>query len=76
MVLFREQIRYKSRKEVDKLREAGRLAANALRLAAKAAKPGITLLELDKLAENYIRKQGLFPGSRVTMAFQQLFVRQ
>lgn len=62
MVLFREQIRYKSRKEVDKLREAGRLAANALRLAAKAAKPGVTLLELDRLAENYIRKQGAVPG--------------
>ena len=37
---IREQIRYKSRKEMEKLREAGRLAANALRVAARAAKPG------------------------------------
>ena len=56
---IREQIRYKSRREMDKLREAGRLAANALRVAARAAKPGVTLLELDKLAETYIRKQGV-----------------
>jgi len=59
---IREQIRYKSRKEMDKLREAGRLAANALRVAARAAKPGVTLLEIDKLAELYIRKQGGTPN--------------
>ena len=41
---IREQIRYKSRKEMEKLREAGRLAANALRVAARAAKPGVSLL--------------------------------
>ena len=59
---IREQIRYKSRKEMDKLREAGRLAANALRVAVRAAKPGVTLLEIDKLAELYIRKQGGTPN--------------
>jgi methionyl aminopeptidase len=62
MVLLREQIRYKSRKEIDKLRQAGRLAANALRIAARAAKPGVSLLELDKIAETYIRQQGAVPG--------------
>src|SRR5512142_2469463 len=59
---LREQIRYKSRKEIEKLREAGRLAANALRTAARAAKPGVSLLELDKLAELYIRKHGGVPN--------------
>lgn len=59
---MREQIRYKSRREIEKLREAGRLAANALRVAARAAKPGATLLELDKLAETYIRKNGGTPN--------------
>jgi len=34
---MRELIRYKSRREIEKLREAGRLAANALRVAARAA---------------------------------------
>ena len=59
---IREQIRIKSRREIDKLREAGRLAANALRVAARAAKPGVSLLEIDKIAENYIRKQGGVPN--------------
>lgn len=58
----RENIRYKSRKEIDKLRAAGRIAANALRVAARAAQPGTTLLELDKLAEAYIRKHGATPS--------------
>ena len=62
MVLIREQIRYKSRKEIDKLREAGRVAANALRLAARAAKPGVSLLDLDRIAEAYIRQQGATPS--------------
>ena len=44
------------------MREAGRLAANALRVAARAAKPGVTLLEIDKLAELYIRKNGGTPN--------------
>ena len=59
---IRERIRIKSRKEIDKLKEAGRVAANALRLAARSARPGVSLLELDKLAENYIRKQGATPN--------------
>jgi methionyl aminopeptidase len=62
MVLIREQIRYKSRKEIEKLREAGRVAANALRLAARAAKPGVSLLEIDRVAEAYIRQQGATPS--------------
>ncbi|MCL1894037.1 MAG: type I methionyl aminopeptidase [Holophagaceae bacterium] len=59
---FRENIRLKNRKEIDKLKEAGRVAANALRVAARAAKVGTTLIELDKLAENYIRKAGAIPS--------------
>jgi methionyl aminopeptidase len=62
MVLIREQIRYKSRKEIDKLREACRLAANALRIAARAARPGVSLLDLDRIAETYIRQQGATPS--------------
>jgi methionyl aminopeptidase len=57
-----ESIIYKNRKEMEKLKEAGRLTANALRVTAKAVKPGISLLELDKIAENYIRKQGGSPS--------------
>jgi methionyl aminopeptidase len=61
-VSVRESIRYKSRKEIDRLREAGRLAANALRVAARAARPGVTLLEVDRVAEQYIRRNGGTPN--------------
>lgn len=62
MMHMREQIRYKNKRDIEKMREAGRITANALRIAARAAKPGVTLLELDKLAENYIRKNGGTPS--------------
>ncbi|MBI4912309.1 MAG: type I methionyl aminopeptidase [Acidobacteria bacterium] len=55
-------MRYKSRREIEKLRAAGRIAANALRVAARAAQPGVSLLELDKLAEDFIRRQGATPS--------------
>ena len=58
----RESVVYKNQKEMEKLREAGRLTANALRITAMAVKPGVSLLELDKIAENYIRKQGGSPS--------------
>jgi methionyl aminopeptidase len=61
-VPVQDQIRIKSRKEIDKLKEAGRVAANALRVAARAARPGVSMLELDKLAEHYIRKHGATPS--------------
>jgi methionyl aminopeptidase len=58
----RESVVYKNQKDLEKLREAGRLTANALRISAMAAKPGVSLLELDKIAEKYIRKQGGSPS--------------
>lgn len=61
-MVSRESVIYKNQKELEKLREAGRLTANALRVTAKAVRPGISLLELDKIAENYIRKQGGSPS--------------
>nr|WP_320131315.1 type I methionyl aminopeptidase [uncultured Holophaga sp.] len=59
---IRERIRLKSKREIEKMREAGRLTANALRVAARAAKPGVSLLEIDKIAEQYIRKNGGTPN--------------
>ena len=64
-----EQYSIKSRKEINGLKEAGRLAANALRVAAKAARPGATMFELDRLAENYIRKHGAVPSFKGYQGF-------
>lgn len=45
----------KTKKEIDYIRESCRIVAEALQLMKANAKPGITTLELDKIAEDYIR---------------------
>ncbi|MGI5841970.1 MAG: type I methionyl aminopeptidase [Christensenellales bacterium] len=59
-------------KEIEYMREAGRLAGNALRYAKSVIKPGISTQELDNLLHNYIiENKGIsafyhyegFPGS-------------
>lgn len=44
--------------EIEVMREAGRVTAVALRLVGEAVRPGVTTLELDEIAEEYIRSQG------------------
>lgn len=50
----------KSKREIEYIREAGRITANALQLMKKLAKPGITTGELDQRCEEYIRSCGGF----------------
>lgn len=52
----------KSEAELQFMREAGRIVAETHRLMANAVEPGITTLELDQIAENYIRSQGAIPS--------------
>ena len=49
-------------KEIDAMREACRISAEALQIAGEAVKPGITTYEIDKIAYNYIKKQGAEPN--------------
>lgn len=51
----------KSRKEIDKLREAGRLVAQTFEVLRPYVKPGTTTAELDKIAEDYIRSHNAIP---------------
>jgi methionyl aminopeptidase len=44
-------------KEIEKLREANRIVAGALNLLKEHTKPGMSLKELDAMAEDYIRSQ-------------------
>ncbi|MCX7797983.1 MAG: type I methionyl aminopeptidase [Melioribacter sp.] len=44
----------KTKKEIDYIRESCRIVAEVLQLIKRYAKPGITTLELDKIAEDYI----------------------
>lgn len=47
--------------QYDLIREAGRLAGEVLHLSGERIKPGVTPLELDEFAEQWIRDQGHVP---------------
>ncbi len=52
----------KSDKELNLMREAGRIVAETHKLMKQAIKPGITTAELDRIADTYIRSQGALPS--------------
>src|SRR6266571_6702003 len=51
----------KSRKELDKMRAAGRLVGEVLQELRRMVAPGITTLEVDRAAEKMIRDAGAHP---------------
>jgi methionyl aminopeptidase len=51
----------KSRQEVARLREAGRVVAQTYETLRPYVKPGATTLELDRIAEDFIRGKGAVP---------------
>ncbi len=52
----------KTSRELSLMKEACRISAGALQIVGKAVEPGITTVELDKLAEDYILSQGGEPN--------------
>jgi methionyl aminopeptidase len=54
-------ITIKSRSDLEKLREAGRVAAQALELAGKSIRPGMTTYQLDKILHDFIVHCGATP---------------
>ena len=52
----------KSRSEIEKMRVACQVVAGALEGLRDKVKPGVTTAELDRYAEEYIRKQGALPA--------------
>ncbi len=52
----------KSQRELNYLRDAGRIVAETLNEIKKAAKPDVTTLELDRIAEQYIKSKGATPA--------------
>lgn len=51
----------KTSRELKAMREAGRISANALKLAGEAVEPGITTWEIDEIVRKYIEGQGAVP---------------
>jgi methionyl aminopeptidase len=55
-------IKIKTREEIELMRESALIVSRALGEIAKVIKPGISTLELDKIAEEFIRDNGAEPG--------------
>ncbi len=55
-------IHYKSKAEIELMRESSLLVSKTLAEVAKIIRPGISTLELDKIAEQFIRDHGATPS--------------
>lgn len=55
-------IKYKTAEEIEKMREAALVVSKTLGEIAKVIKPGVTGLQLDKIAEECIRDHGAIPA--------------
>lgn len=55
-------IKYKTSEEIELIRKSALLVSKTLGLIAEEINPGMTTLELDKLAETFIRDNGGIPG--------------
>lgn len=53
---------YKTPEEIEIMREAAQIVSRTLGKIAEHIEPGVTPLELDKIAEDYIRSQDAIPG--------------
>lgn len=51
----------KTKRELAAMRDAGRIAAQALQAAGKAVEPGVSTWEIDRIARRFIEEQGAIP---------------
>ena len=56
-----EQIIIKTSREIEKMRQAGRITANARRVAEQAVRDGVSTKQIDKEVHDYIVKSGAVP---------------
>ncbi len=52
----------KTKEQIELIRESALIVSQTLGLIAKEIKPGVSTLQLDKIAEEFIRDQGAIPG--------------
>ena len=59
----------KNNNELNYMRKSGRIVAETLLLIEEKIKPGITTAELDRIAEEFIIKQGAKPSFKGLYGF-------
>ena len=62
-------IHLKNRSEIEKLYSAGQIVKETLLLVEEYIKPGVTTIELDQIAEKFIRSQKAVPGFKGLYGF-------
>lgn len=62
-------INLKTKEEIKIIKTNGRILAKTLELLNKNIKPGVKTKELDRLAEDFIRKQGAYPAFKGYQGF-------
>ncbi len=55
-------VRIKTKREIGFIRESSKIVADVLKLVGALVKPGVTTIELDRLAEDFIRSMGGVPA--------------
>jgi methionyl aminopeptidase len=60
----------KSKEEVEKMRRASQVVAETLLKVGEFIKPGVSTLDLDRLAEENIRSHGMIPSFKGYLGFQ------
>ena len=63
----------KSKSEIEKMKEAGRITYETLKEVSKAVKPGVTTMELDMIAEDISVLVDVLVLLRVTADFPAQF---
>ena len=63
-------ITLKSKEEIDKMRRACRVVKETILKVQENVKPGVTTLDLDRIAEEYITSQGLKTAFKGYLGFQ------
>ena len=53
----------RTREEIEKIRAAGKIAAQAIELVGSHAKPGVTTDELDRIGHEFLVSQGAYPST-------------
>lgn len=61
-IFKRNMILYKTPAEIEIMRQAAQIVSRTLGKVAEMMRPGVTTLELDKMAEEYIRSQDAIPA--------------